>query len=175
MGEYASNSDTEGIPTALPKEAYCDMAKHVLLLIFTFGVWWLIWIYQVIGYLNVVKDEEPRNQTTQLLLSMFVPFYFIYWIYRSAQRIDTLAREKGLSSDSATLCLILSIFLPILAPILMQDKMNAIIMNKRSATSHPKAEVNIGVADEWKSYKDLFDSGVITQEEFDKKKKQLLG
>ena len=30
-------------------------------------------------------------------------------------------------------------------------------------------------ADELKKYKDLLDSGVITQEEFDEKKKQLLG
>ncbi len=30
-------------------------------------------------------------------------------------------------------------------------------------------------ADELKKYKDLFDSGVISQEEFDAKKKQLLG
>ena len=30
-------------------------------------------------------------------------------------------------------------------------------------------------ADELKKYKDLLDSGVITQEEFDAKKKQLLG
>ena len=32
-----------------------------------------------------------------------------------------------------------------------------------------------GNADELKKYKELFDSGVITQEEFDAKKKQLLG
>ena len=32
-----------------------------------------------------------------------------------------------------------------------------------------------GGADELKKYKDLLDSGVITQEEFDAKKKQLLG
>ena len=34
---------------------------------------------------------------------------------------------------------------------------------------------NIGNADELKKYKELLDSGVITQEEFDAKKKQLLG
>ena len=33
---------------------------------------------------------------------------------------------------------------------------------------------NISVADEIKKYKDLLDQGILTQEEFDKKKKQLL-
>ena len=38
-----------------------------------------------------------------------------------------------------------------------------------------KQETPQSNADELKKYKDLFDSGVITQEEFDAKKKQLLG
>lgn len=33
----------------------------------------------------------------------------------------------------------------------------------------------LGTAEELKNYKELLDSGVITQEEFDAKKKQLLG
>ena len=39
----------------LPPEAYCDMGKHVVLLIVTFGIWNLIWIYRVTGYLNTVR------------------------------------------------------------------------------------------------------------------------
>ena len=35
--------------------------------------------------------------------------------------------------------------------------------------------VAVSNADELKKYKELFDAGVITQEEFDAKKKQLLG
>ena len=169
------DADSECTSSILPKEAFCDMAKHMLLLLFTFGIWNLIWVYKVTGYLNVVKDEEPRNPTTKLLLYMFVPFYSIYWIYKSAQRIDKLAKQKGLSADSATLCLIMAIFLPIIAPIIMQDKMNNIITVKKSAVRDQQEEVHMGVASELKNYKDLLDSGVITQEEFESKKKQLLG
>lgn len=46
------------------------------------------------------------------------------------------------------------------------------------ATSTPvtvKQEIPQSAADELKKYKDLLDSGVITQKEFDAKKKQLLG
>lgn len=44
----------------------------------------------------------------------------------------------------------------------------------KAATPAP-AKVESSNADELKKYKDLLDSGVITQEEFDVKKKQLLG
>ena len=46
---------------------------------------------------------------------------------------------------------------------------------KPVATTTIKQEIPQSNADELKKYKELLDGGVITQEEFDKKKKQLLG
>ena len=154
-------------------EAYCSLGKHVLLLLFTCGIWLYIWIYRITGYLNCVKDEEPRKPTNKLLLCLFVPFYSIYWTYKSAQRIDKLAAQKGLSSDMSTLCLILAIFVPIIPPILMQDKINNILTTKEAA--HTPKEDAPNTTEELKQYKELLDTGVITQEEYDAKKKQLLG
>ena len=166
--------------TAAPaSEIYCDLVKHILLLLFTFGIWYFVWIYRMTGYLNCVEDEPPRDPTKKLLLCIFVPFYSIYWVYRSAQRIDKLAAEKGVASDLSTLCLILAIFVGIIPPILMQEKINTIIkaedapVRQQTPAQAPKAA--LGTAEELKTYKELLDSGVITQEEFDSKKKQLLG
>ncbi len=185
-GQNQSSGNTYNAGTS---NIYCNIAKHVLLLLFTFGIWQLIWIYRTTEYLNIVEDEEPRNPTTKLLLCMFVPFYIIYWTYKSALRIDKLANAKGLSSDLATLCLILEIFISIVPPILMQDKINAIVTAETSGNSGaqtPKAPQtppsptqtpsvpNVDIAEEIKKYKDLLDSGALTQEEFDAKKKQLL-
>lgn len=117
--------------TAVPENAgYCSLAKHVLLLLFTFGIWQLIWVYKTTSYLNCVEDEEYRNPTTKLLLCMFVPFYSIFWIYKSAQRIDKLAKTKNIQSDLSTVCLILAIFIPFVAYIIMQDKINAVATAK---------------------------------------------
>ena len=57
---------------------------------------------------------------------MFVPFYSIYWVYKSAQRIDKLAMTVDVISDLTVVCLILEIFVPLIPPILMQDKINKI-------------------------------------------------
>lgn len=46
---------------------------------------------------------------------------------------------------------------------------------KPTATTMIKQEIPQSNADELKKYKDLLDSGIITQEEFNAKKKQLLG
>lgn len=166
--------------TTVSSEIYCGMAKHVLLLLFTFGIWYYMWIYRMTGYTNAAENEEYRNPTKKLLLCLFIPFYIIYWTYKTAQRVDKMAAVKGISSDMATLCLILAIFVPIIPPILLQDKMNNIAMaNNTKSVSAPKGETvngaTLGTAEELKNFKELLDSGVITQEEFDEKKKQLLG
>lgn len=209
------------------RQAYFSLVAHILLLIFTCGIWMYIWIYRTTKHLNCLPDEEYRNPTTKLLLCMFVPFYSIYWIYKTGQRVDKLSLSKGIPSDLATICLILAIFIGIIPPILLQDKINNIVdaMNGKNvggaayqqpyqqpyqqtqtsaapvqdvtsasapvqeAQSQPKAQspapqsasatatpsANIAVAAEIKAYKDLLDNGAITQEEFDAKKKQLLG
>ena len=130
----------------------------------------MIWTYRTTKYLNKAPNAEYYNPTNKLLLCLFVPFYSIYWFYKHGQRIDSFNKSKGLnSSDMATLCLILGIFIPMVACIIMQDKINTLCTCKN---------INIKelpqTADELKKYKELLDSGVITQEEFDAKKKQLL-
>lgn len=114
------------------RSAYMGLFAHVLLLLFTGGIWHLIWIYRTTHYLNCVHGESYRNPATKLLLCMFVPFYSIYWFYKSAQRIDKLAATVDVISDLAVVCLILEIFIPLIPPILMQDKINKITQTKQN-------------------------------------------
>lgn len=154
-------------------EAYCGLGKHIVLCLFTFGIWYLIWTYRTTKYLNKAPHAVQYNPTSKLLLCMFVPFYQIYWFYKHGQRIDAMSKQKKLNnSDMATLCLILGIFIPIVACILMQDRIN-ILCTTKAVVEEPKAEDS--TIEQLKKYKELLDSGVISQEEFDEKKKQLLG
>lgn len=203
------------------EKAYCGMAKHVLLLLFTFGIWLCIWIYRVTEYLNCVRSEKQRDPAAQLLLCIFIPFYYIYWTYKSAQLVDTLARERNVSSDLSTICLVLAIFVAIIPPILIQDKINSIITasgaagyitndrnaawnqnqyganqynaNRYGANQYNANQYNANRyganqynADRYSAYenntiealmryKELLDRGIITQAEFEAKKRQLLG
>lgn len=55
------------------------------------------------------------------------------------------------------------------------ESIKSVIIEKKKAAQHKSDNSNNGDADELKKYKDLLDSGVISQEEFDTKKKQILG
>ncbi len=108
---------------------------------------------------------------------LLIPFYPLYWIYKSAQRMDKLAQLKGIRSGISGVCLFFAIFLNFLPPIIMQARMNTIIKTKTPAVPVASANPTLFAdsADQIKKYKELLDMGAITQEEFDQKKTQLLG
>lgn len=161
-------------------KSYKSLVPHVLLLLFTCGIYYLVWIYRTTDSLNACKNEEYRTPINKLLLCMFVPFYSIYWTYKSAHRIDMLGYEKGIQGDTATLNLILSLFVPILPPILMQSKLNSVIMADSvspaaaTAMQYAAKPADNGYND-LEKLKELYDKGIITEEEFTEKKKQVLG
>ena len=130
-------SEKKNTDSTVTSDYYVSLGKHICLLIFTFGVWQMIWIYKQTKFTNNARGEEERNPTTKLVLCLFIPFYFIYWTYKTAQRIDIIAKDNGCNSDLATVCLILAIFIGIVPPILMQDKVNEIF--KKVSTKQEKA------------------------------------
>lgn len=161
-------------------KSYKSLVPHVLLLLFTCGIYYLVWIYRTTDSLNACKNEEYRTPVNKLLLCMFVPFYSIYWTYKSAHRIDMLGYEKGIQGETATLNLILSLFVPILPPILMQSKLNSVIMaDSVSPAAATAMQYTAKPADngynDLEKLKELYDKGIITEEEFTEKKKQVLG
>lgn len=166
----------EPLPTYQPKvwDGRCDMLKHVLLLIFTFGVWYCIWIYRTTGLLNNTRGYADRTPTNQLLLCIFVPFYLIYWVYQSARRTDVQSADRGIPCDLGVLCLVMAFFVPILPPILMQDKFNRF--------TEPAQTVQVAIRDldpqelsvRLRTYKKLQEEGLISPEDYEAKKNQLL-
>ncbi len=133
MPKKESSVSGNGDIAAPEVDGYCELFKHVLLLLLTCGIWNLIWIYRMTRYLNRVGGEEERNPTTKLLLCIFVPFYMVYWTYKSAQRVDKLAAAVGVESKLATWCLLLAALIPVLPPVLLQEKINTIIDVERGA------------------------------------------
>ena len=85
-----------------------------------------------------------------------------------------LSKSRGIArSDMATLCLILSIFVPFAACILMQDRINLLCTTPAGAGSNKTADSD--ALENVKRLKELLDSGAITQEEFEAKTREYLG
>lgn len=164
-------------------ESYCELVKHILLSLFTFGIWMFIWIYKTTKVLNKAPNSEKYDPTKQLILCMFVPFYMIYWFYKHGEKIDKLNAIAGNKTNNTTMYLLLGIFIPVVACIIMQDNINKLCVANTNVEPSINSEMYVSVpakdekntAEALKEYKNLLDMGVITQEEFDQKKKQLLG
>jgi len=108
-----------------PKEyGYISMVTHVLLLLFTFGIWGIIWIYKTTELLNRVPGSQKFDPVAQMLLYMFVPYFYIYWFYKQSRRTDAFTRLAGIFDDCGTVGLILGIFLPLGAMIFLQSSIN---------------------------------------------------
>ena len=178
-----------------PQSGYVSLLSCGLLMLFTFGIYYLIWIYRTTQYLNRTPNQPQRNPTTKLLLCLFIPFYAIYWTHQSARRVDLLARSQGLYSDLSSCCAVLAIFLSFVPPLLIQEKINTLAQQEAAAVYHapatppappappatpaaphsPSPTLTPAKAEELRLCKQLLDQGILTPEEFEQKKKQLLG
>lgn len=150
-------------------KGYVEITMHVLLLILTFGIYHLYWIYKTTKLTNQINNSKKRNATNNLLLCLFVPFYSVYWYHKT---FEILELEDGESNDFRTLMLILSILNPVICAILLQDKINKI--PTQSVEINVSAEKVNDPIREIKKYKELLEMNAITQAEFDAKKKELL-
>ena len=167
-----SKTESADVQCSIKTDGYCSIGKLVVLSLFTFGIWPLIWNHRTTKFLNQAPDAQYHNPTKKLLLCMFVPFYQIYWYHKQAQRADAWAQRKNPNHSSiSTLCLVCAIFIPIVSSVVLQGCINSIC----TTPSHMVTNNDLQTADALERYKELLDNGTISQEEYDAKKKQLLG
>ena len=115
--------------TAAFKKFATPIWQHVLLLFLLGNIWGALWVYRTTELLNM-NNSTQRDPMICALLYLFIPYYYIFWNYKAAEKVDTLAKENGKTSDLAMISLILSIFIPIVAPMLIQDKINELAGEK---------------------------------------------
>ena len=105
---------------------YIDIAKHIFLSIITFGIWQLVWIYHVTKNLNNVATVENRKPARELLLCMLLPFYYPYWLYKTAEGVEDYGMEKGKEFKIDILCIAFAFVCPLFATVLIQNKINVV-------------------------------------------------
>lgn len=125
----------DGLPSRKTNSnGYYSIPKHALLCAFTFYIWMFIWVHRTTKYLNRAEGMQTRNATHELLLCMFVPFYSVYWIYKSCQYINKIAKDANVEGELTGLVTILS-FVGFVSLIIMQDKINQIALAESAAVS----------------------------------------
>ena len=123
---YADGS-VRNIPVSATRDnGFFGMTAHVLLLLFSGILWSAIWVYRTAKYLNKTPEESTVNPLVQTILYCIVPFYSIYLFYQMGKRTDKLGQSCGINSSDAMACLLLGIFLPFAALLLIQSRVNNI-------------------------------------------------
>lgn len=106
---------------------YNSIGKHIFWTLITAGIWHLIWVFHVTKNLNRVAGVETRKPWAELLLYIFLPFYSVYWYYKTAEYVDAFAAEKGKKSNLAILSLVFGLVFPVVPYVVLQDKINLIV------------------------------------------------
>ncbi len=123
---------------AAPAVRYCPAAKLLFLTLITLGIWMFVWIYRTTAALLPYEGEHPRRPWLEVIFCLLLPFYAVYWLYRSAQ-LASLAADGEEDRRFSTLCLILGVLLTPIAMLLVQDKLNIL------ADREPEIEVELEI------------------------------
>lgn len=112
--------------TAERNGMYIPLVKHILLTLFTFGIYDCIWVCRTTETLNCDGVNERQSGYRKLLLCALVPFYRLYWYYAQSRRLERLKENEGGGTESfAAVTVILAVFLPVAVPgAFLQMKMN---------------------------------------------------
>ena len=133
----AAPGDAEG---GAPAVKYCSAAKLLFLTLITLGIWMLVWIYRTTAALSPYEDRHPRKPWLEVICCLLLPFYVVYWLYKSAQ-LAALAADGEEDRHFSTLCLVLGALLTPVAMLLVQDKLNVL------ADREPELEVEFEVVE----------------------------
>ena len=111
------------------QNGYHSIALLIVLCIFTLCIYNYLWIYRTTKLLdNKLKNSD--STTVQLLLCIFIPFYIIYWVYKTCKNIEEcLYRQNNRESNISVIGMVLTLFgLFLIAAAMMQDQINKIVI-----------------------------------------------
>ena len=172
--------DSETTNTFINDEAVEEnIAKNVIFTIISLGFYGYFWMYRIskkVKYLH--KDNS--SSTGEILCLLFVPFYILYWVYTREQLIMNAYKENMKVGNNSVLYLILSLFgLNLISIALMQNDLNILFsdqsvnnsVNKETSTNSSGNKSDI---EKLEQLSDLFQKGILTEQEYQDKKKELL-
>lgn len=168
-----------------------SIGKCIVLSILTCGIYWIFWAIKLGKEVVQVKDKNDQG-TLEIVLMLFLPFIGMYLaekkLYEGCRNQNYTPKE-----DRSIIYLVLGLFgLSLVSMGLMQDDMNKYVdalsagfvptagaaVNGAAVPGVPSVGVNKPTQDqivkELQMHKELFDQGVLTEEEFNTKKQQLL-
>lgn len=121
-GEDSYDSFTE---EARLSAAYMSITTHILLSLFTGGIWAIIWTYRTTKFINEISNDGIEYSPSNAVLLHAIPFYSLYWTYTHTRRLENelikYGEEKG---NMGALSVIIRFIDGIAGIVYMQYKIN---------------------------------------------------
>ena len=86
----------------------------------------LVWTYHVTKNLNKVNGVDWRNGKNELLLCLFLPFFYPYWFFKTGEYVEAYGQEKAKSVNLEVLALVFAFICPLFSTVLIQNKINVV-------------------------------------------------
>lgn len=152
---------TQRPATGAEPEGYIGIVKLIILAIVTLGIYVYIWIYKTTRYLDKILNRQGSfSPGVEVVLCLFVPFYFIYWVYKQTKATDEAHKMRGNfgNDDLAIINLILCIVgFGIVAYALIQDQINKLATGYTAPPSYERPQQTNNTQQQQNSYGYNFD------------------
>lgn len=103
-----------------------NIAVCIILSFITCGIYGFYWLACLTNDANTVSGTNGTSGGMTVLLTIVTcNIYGLYWGYKQGEKIDLAKQKRGIpSSNSNVLYLLLCLFIPIVAWVLMQNELN---------------------------------------------------
>lgn len=151
-----------------------DIAKMVILSIITLGIYTYVWIYNIAKQIKEL-DREISSVSGEIICCIFVPFYFLYWIYTRYAKLKAVADKNNINiGNNGILYLILSFFgLGIVAIALIQNDLNIMARATKDKNLNSVNPQLSDMSDVLRKLSELYIQGVLSDEEYERKVRKL--
>ena len=119
-----------------------DLTRHIFMLVFLGGLWLYPWVYKTAAALREATKRETgyyTSPTAQLLLFIFIPFYSIYWFYKTASTLKLYAYRYGNKSAVVGLCTFIAFLTNIIPATIIQMEIERLVEACKAGEPAPKA------------------------------------
>lgn len=191
----------ETCPNTSPKFYFehRSVALCIFLSFTTFGIYFIYWFVRIVKQVKEFHGDYS-SYAGEVWLNLLVPFYGLYWLFTRNRQMYLDAYQRGETmKDSSGTCLVFAILgMPLISYAIMQNNMNRYTeIQKIKIQNVPKPQIPVpshvnitreahinnnaepvkketNIKDKLKELQDMLSSGLITQEDYDNKKQEIL-
>lgn len=156
-----------------------SVALAIFLSIITAGIYYFYWFVRIIKQAREFHGNY-MSCAGEVCLNLFIPFYSYYWFYTRNYQLAVDAYERGESMKNNSIsCMVFAILgMPFISLAIMQRNINRYIEMKQfkhaSQNVITKGNMQGSAKEKLSELQDLLVSNLITQEDYDEKKKEIL-